>query len=142
MKILLLDDEEIYAEILKICFKNHTLDYEPNPVLWLDKIDLEKTNLNEYDYIFCDYYFNNLSMNSFELKLSKYIRNHGFEKDLILFSNLTFFTEKELNQEYFDLVLDKMKLNLEKNIDFATDFKEKCAKSPLKGTWRKQDSFK
>ena len=137
MKLLILDDEEMYAELLQISFKSHVIDYEPNPVFWLDKIFLEKTNLNEYDFIFCDYYFDNINMNSFELNMSKYIRKHGFENNLILFSNLSSLEEEKLKDQYFDLVLDKMEFSLEgENADLASVFKEKCKNSPFRAIWQ------
>ena len=129
----MLDDEEIYFEFLKIQFDDCEVQYESNPVAWLDRVSLEKTDLNEYKFIFCDYNFDNLSMNSFELNLSKYIREHGYKNYLILFSNLTRFNDDEMkNKEYFDISLDKG------NLIPLNMIEEKCLKSQFKPVWEKR----
>lgn len=136
MKIILLDDEELYFDLLSMMFTGHEVQYEQNPVAWLDKVDLEKINLNMYDFIFCDYNFDNLSMNSFELNLSRYIREQGFKNYLILFSNLTSFDAKEMGNEYFDLVLDKMEFSMDENTgEICTILEEKCKESSFRKVW-------
>ena len=132
MKILLLDYEKIYFQILKMKFKSHEVQYESNPVTWFEKIHIEKTNLNEYDFIFCDYFFDNLSMNAFQLNISKYIRDHGFKNNLILFSSLTSFREEDINLEYFNLVLDKNASEMNENgNELVNILEEKCKNSIL-----------
>ena len=133
MKILVLDDEEIYFQFLKIMYSGHEVEYEKNPVAWLDKVELEKKNLNEYNIIFCDFYFDNISMNAFELNTSQYIRKYGFENYLVLFSNGVFSDKSELeSSEYFDLVVDKA------DIEPLNTIIEKCEKSSLRSAWQKR----
>lgn len=90
--------------------KNIEVKYESDPVEWLDNITKNKTDLNVYDFIFCDYYFSNLRQNAFQLKLSKYIREKGFNNKLILLSSLDSFEKEDLKKERFDLILDKLHL--------------------------------
>ena len=135
MKILILDDEQIYYHYLKNKFKNCVVEYESNPLTWLDKIDAEKINLNEYSYIFCDYNFGNLSMNCFELNISKYIRKHGFQNYLILYSNLPFSDtdiENIKNTQYFDSILDK------KSSKNLINIENMCSNSLLRQSWKKR----
>ena len=136
MKILVLDDEVIYFQFLKMKFKNEVVDFEPNPVSWFDRIHLQNINLNEYSFIFCDYFFDNLAMNSFELNISKYIRQAGYKNYLILFSNLTFFDEHEIEKkEYFDLILEK------NDLDSIVNIEQQCSTSSYRKAWQQRNSF-
>lgn len=111
MKILLLDDEKFFFQLLQVRLSKSEIFYESNPIEWLEKIAEEKINLNDYQFIFCDFNFNNIDKNAFDLKLSEKIRGLGFVNYLILFSMINFFNAEELKKtEYFDLIVDKNNL--------------------------------
>ena len=134
-KIFALDDERIYLKFLKERFKDCDFVFETNPNKWLDYVNEVKPDLNQYDYIICDYYFDNIAMSAFELKLSKYIREYGFNNYLVLCSNLSHISQEALEKnEFFDAVYDK---NIEEIYKGVNNLSEE---SVLRKKWKSRES--
>jgi hypothetical protein len=133
MKILLLDDEKIALDLVKNAFQGAKFDYECNPIHWLDRVNLEKPNLNEYQYILCDFNFENIQFNAFELNLSRYIRDCGFENYLIAFTCQNFFDWKKFeDEEFFDEIISKNEIPPIRIIE------KRCKRSEFRKSWMKR----
>ena len=133
LSVLFLDDELFYYHYLSSKFKNYKLILEQNPIAWLDKVYLEKIDINNYEYIFCDYNFDNISMNSIELKISKYIRELGYKNNLILFTNMVNIDEEEIKKtEFYDLIIEK-----HSNLSIES-INKMCLDSSLSKSWKKR----
>lgn len=110
MNILLLDDDATFLDYIQENFTNHEVHLKENPISWLDSVSLNKTDLNYYDYIFCDLNFENININAIDLNLSKYIREQGFKNKIILFSYSSGFYKDSMPNNYFNYILDKLDL--------------------------------
>ena len=113
---MLIDDDRDFLFYFKEYHAHVDVQYESNPVSWLDDITFQQADLNKFDLIFCDFYFSNLNQNAFQLKISKYIREHGFKNKLVLLSALSDFEEDFVKNESFDLILKKLDLDSIDNI--------------------------